>query len=84
MSETDRDGVLTHARGGWRPRRYMRLVMALLAALALAVAAPAASLAEDGGGDESGGGGDNLAQAVNEEDGSSVFDFAFSIPPGRG
>lgn len=79
MSETDRDGVLTPAGDDWRPRPHLRLLAAVLAALALAVAAPAASLADDGDGDGSGRGGDNLAQAVNEEDGSSVFDFAFSI-----
>jgi putative peptide zinc metalloprotease protein len=79
VSETDRDGVMTPAGDEARPRRSLRLIVTLLAALALAVAAPAASLAEDGDGDGSGRGGDNLAQAVNEEDGSSVFDFAFSI-----
>ncbi len=72
MSETDRDRVLTPAGDEARPRRSLRLIVTLLAALALAVAAPAASLAEDGDGDGSGRGGDNLAQAVNEEDGSSV------------
>ncbi len=48
----------------------------MLAALALALLAPAASLA---GEDRSGRSGDNAAQAINEKAGSSVFDFAFSI-----
>ena len=76
MSEFDRRGGLTRVRAEGRPRRHLRLLTAILAALALALLAPAASLA---GEDRSGRGGDNSAEAINEKDGSSVFDFAFSI-----
>ncbi len=76
MSEFDRRGGLTRVRAEGRPRRHLRLLTAILAALALALLAPAASLA---GEDRSGRSGDNAAQAINEKAGSSVFDFAFSI-----
>lgn len=76
MSEFDRRGGLTRVRAEGRPRRHLRLLTAILAALALALLAPAASLA---GEDRSGRSGDNAAQAMNEKAGSSVFDFAFSI-----
>jgi len=76
VSEFDRRGGLTRVRAEGRPRRHLRLLTAILAALALALLAPAASLA---GEDRSGRSGDNAAQAINEKAGSSVFDFAFSI-----
>ena len=52
-------------------QRLLALLLALLLCLP-AIAVPAA--AQDGGNGE-----DNVAQAVNQKDGSSVFDFAFEV-----
>ena len=52
-------------------QRLLALLLALLLCLP-AIAVPAA--AQDGGNGE-----DNLAQSVNQKDGSSVFDFAFEV-----
>ena len=59
------------------PMRLLRL-LALLLVAAVAALAPATTAWAD---DDDGGGnsGDNLAQAVNEEDGGDVFDLAFDI-----
>jgi putative peptide zinc metalloprotease protein len=58
----------TPKRAEAAPRRRLWLLTALLAALTLALAAPAAFAS-----------GDSTAAAVNEKDGSTLFDFAFSI-----
>jgi len=53
-----------------------RLLVAILAALALFGAVPAGAMAGEDGGQ---GKGDNSATAINTEDGSSVFELAFAI-----
>jgi hypothetical protein len=53
-----------------------RLTLLLLLAVALALGGPGAAHADDGEGQRPG---DNIVQAINTKDGSSLFKFAFSL-----
>jgi hypothetical protein len=53
-----------------------RLHLLLVLVLALAFGAPGAARADDNGGTRNG---DNIVQAINTKDGSSLFKFAFSL-----
>ena len=56
-------------------KRRLVLLLSLLAAFAGAILPGTYAFGQD----ESGAGGDNAAVAVNQEDGSSLFDLAFSV-----